>query len=59
MRGKKASDSDALRAFGRLAAEESSPATDIRGTAAYKREVIRLLVTRAFKVACERAGGGP
>lgn len=57
MMGKKASDSTALRAFGRLAAEESSPATDIRGTAAYKRQVVRLLVTRAFKVACKRAGG--
>jgi carbon-monoxide dehydrogenase medium subunit len=57
MRGKKISDSDALRELGRLAAEESTPATDIRGTAAYKKQVVRLLVTRAFRKACERAGG--
>jgi aerobic carbon-monoxide dehydrogenase medium subunit len=57
MRGKKASDNDALQAFGRLAAGESSPTTDIRGTAAYKKQVVRLLVIRAFRNACERAGG--
>jgi carbon-monoxide dehydrogenase medium subunit len=58
MRGKKVSDSGALQNFGRLAAEESSPATDLRGTAAYKKQVVRLLVTRAFRKACERARGG-
>ena len=58
MKGKKGNDGSAIREFGRLAAEESRPAADIRGTAAYKKQVVRLLVTRAFKTACERAGGG-
>jgi len=58
MKGKKGNDGSALREFGRLAAEESRPAADLRGTAAYKKQVVRLLVTRAFKTACKRAGGG-
>ena len=58
MRGRKVSDIQAVRELGRLAAEESSPATDIRGTAAYKKQVVRLLATRAFRKACERARGG-
>lgn len=58
MRGKKVSDRGALQEFARLAADESSPATDIRGTAAYRKEVVHLLVARAFRKACERAGGG-
>jgi len=49
MRGKKASDSDAIDRFARLAADECSPQTDIRGTASYKKNVVRVLVTRAFE----------
>ncbi|HUI24349.1 MAG TPA: xanthine dehydrogenase family protein subunit M [Nitrososphaerales archaeon] len=58
MRGKKTTDKNAIQGFGRLAADESSPATDIRGTASYKKQVVRLLVIRAFRKACERARGG-
>ena len=57
MMGKKASDNGAIQRLGRLAADESNPATDIRGTASYKKQVVRLLVTRAFSKACERARG--
>ena len=58
MRGKMASDSDAIERFARLAADECRPQTDIRGTASYKKNVVRVLVTRAFEKACERARGG-
>ena len=57
--GKKPTDRAALGEMARLAAQASDPASDIRGTAAYKREVVGLLVTRAFKKACERAKAGP
>ena len=57
IRGKDPSDRSALQEMCRLAAGESDPATDIRGTSAYKRRIVSLLVARAFKNACERAGG--
>ena len=55
---KSPTDKAALVELARLAAEASDPASDIRGTAAYKREVVGLLVTRAFRTACERARAG-
>ncbi len=39
----------------RLASEECSPLTDIRGSESYKREIVRVLVKRAARVAYERA----
>jgi len=57
IRGKTPSDRAAVLELARLAAEGSNPSTDIRGTSAYKRQVIALLVSRAFRRACERAGG--
>ena len=55
--GRKATDREALQALARIVAEEANPSTDIRGTSAYKRKVAGLLVTRAFKKACDRARG--
>jgi carbon-monoxide dehydrogenase medium subunit len=42
---------------GRLAAEKSAPGADRRGSVEYKREMARVLVTRALRAAVERAGG--
>ncbi|HTT12268.1 MAG TPA: xanthine dehydrogenase family protein subunit M [Burkholderiaceae bacterium] len=42
---------------GRLAAEVSSPSADRRGSVEYKREMARVVVTRALRKAVERAGG--
>ena len=57
MRGKAPFDRAAVRGLARLAAEGSNPSTDLRGTFAYKKQVIALLVGRAFRRACERARG--
>jgi aerobic carbon-monoxide dehydrogenase medium subunit len=57
IRGKRPTESGAVQELARIAAGESDPSTDIRGTSAYKRQVVALLVSRAFRGACERAGG--
>ena len=57
MTGKKVSDRAAVAEAAALAADASSPATDIRGTAEYKKGLVRLLVARGLKKAFERAGG--
>lgn len=57
MRGKTAMDNAAVRELARLAAKDSIPSTDIRGSSDYKRRVVATLVSRAFERACERAGG--
>ena len=57
-RGRKPTDREAIRDLARLAAEASDPASDIRGTAAYKREIVGMLVTRALKTAYRRARQG-
>jgi aerobic carbon-monoxide dehydrogenase medium subunit len=56
--GSKATDREAVKKASALAAEESDPASDIRGTAEYKRDLVRLLVARGVKRANERARGG-
>lgn len=43
---------------GERAAEESEPIDDVRGTAAYKRDLVRVLLGRALERAVERAEGG-
>lgn len=43
---------------GELAAGESRPISDVRATAAYRRQVVGVLVERALKDACSRAGKG-
>ena len=41
----------------RLAAAKSAPSADRRGSVEYKREMARVMVTRALRKAVERAGG--
>jgi carbon-monoxide dehydrogenase medium subunit len=44
-----------LEAAGRAAAAECDPSSDLRGTAEYKRDLVRVLVKRAVRKAAERA----
>jgi aerobic carbon-monoxide dehydrogenase medium subunit len=46
-----------LAEAGRLAGEASTPNADRRGATDYKKEMARVLATRALKKAVERAGG--
>ena len=39
-----------------IAADEADPVDDRRGTAAYKRDVVRVLTARALRIAARRAG---
>ncbi|MCL5671916.1 MAG: xanthine dehydrogenase family protein subunit M [Nitrososphaerota archaeon] len=55
MLGKKATDRRAAQEAGELAADASSPTSDIRGTEEYKRGLIRLLVARGLERASQRA----
>jgi carbon-monoxide dehydrogenase medium subunit len=57
LRGKPADDATIARAAA-AAAEEADPATDLRGPAEYKRDVVRVLTGRALRLARERAKGG-
>jgi len=45
----------------RLAAEAAEPKDDIRGSAAYKKDMVRVLLQRGLRTAIDRAraGGGP
>ncbi len=45
----------ALEEAGRLAAEEAQPVTDRRGSEEYKRDLVRVLTTRALRLAIGRA----
>lgn len=49
-------DRDALRRAGGIAAEETHPIGDARGSEAYKREMVKVLCTQALAQAAERAG---
>ena len=55
--GKKLDDATIQQAA-ELAASESQPMDDIRGSAAYKRDLVRVLTTRALNTALNRAKGG-
>ena len=46
---------DVIAEAARLAAAESAPKDDIRGTAAYKKDVVRVFVQRGLKAALARA----
>jgi carbon-monoxide dehydrogenase medium subunit len=53
--GRKPGDPEAVKTAARLAAEASDPASDIRGTAEYKKGVIGFLLANALQRATERA----
>lgn len=55
LRGKPITDA-ALQEMGEVAATECDPTDDNRGSAEYKREMVKVLVRRAAKEALERAG---
>jgi len=51
-------DEAAIKHAAKLAAEASEPAADLRGSAEYKKDLVRVLTTRALRRALTRAGGG-
>ena len=51
-------DEGTIKQAAQLAADESRPTSDMRGSAEYKRDLIRVLTARALRKALERAGGG-
>lgn len=51
-------DEGAIKQAAQLAADESRPTSDIRGSAEYKRDLVRVLTARALARALERAAGG-
>ena len=53
LRGKTIND-DVLRRMGEIAASETDPVDDNRGSAEYKREMVKVLVRRAAKEALQR-----
>ena len=55
LRGKEISEAN-LREMGDVAATEVDPMDDNRGSAEYKREMVKVLVQRAAKEALQRAG---
>ena len=57
LRGQTLSD-ELIETAGRLAAEDSNPATDQRGPAEYKRHLAGELTRRALRTAIDRARGG-
>ena len=54
----KAPDDAAIKQASELAAAESQPVDDIRGSADYKRDLVRVLAARALHLALRRAKGG-
>ena len=51
-------DEKAIQHAARLAVEASQPSADLRGPVEYKKDLVRVLTTRALRRALERAGGG-
>jgi carbon-monoxide dehydrogenase medium subunit len=51
-------DEATIKQAGETAASESQPTDDIRGSADYKRDLVRVLTARALKRALDRAKGG-
>lgn len=55
LQGKEPTD-ELIRHAARLAADAAQPKDDIRGAAAYKKDVVRVFVQRGLKAALDRAG---
>lgn len=51
-------DPEAIQEASRLAAEDSHPAADLRGSEGYKREMVRVMTGRAVRLALKRARSG-
>jgi len=51
-------DDATIRRAAQLAADASRPSADLRGSAEYKKDLVRVLTARAIRKALERAGGG-
>lgn len=51
-------DEATIQRAAEIAATESQPMDDIRGSADYKRDLVRVLTTRALNTALQRAKGG-
>src|SRR5215471_15933087 len=49
-------DQDSIKQAAQLAAEAARPEADLRGSVEYKRDMVRVLTTRALTGALERAG---
>ncbi len=50
-------DQDSIRQAAQLAAEVARPEADLRGSVAYKRDMVRVLTARALTGALARASG--
>ena len=57
LRGKRPDEATIKRAAD-LAAQAAQPAADLRGSAEYKKDLVRVLTARALRKAVDRAGGG-
>ena len=57
LRGKKIDD-ETIRQAAQLASEASDPKSDLRGSAEYKRDLVRVLTARVLRRALERARNG-
>jgi carbon-monoxide dehydrogenase medium subunit len=53
----KTPDEKAIAEAAKLAAAKTAPSADRRGSVEYKKEMARVMVTRALRKAVERAGG--
>ena len=57
LRGKKI-EGESIKRAAQLAAQESEPTADLRGSEEYKRDLVRVLTVRALNRAFERSRGG-
>ncbi len=51
-------DEATIKRASELAADAARPSADLRGSAEYKKDLVRVLTARALRKAVERAGGG-
>jgi carbon-monoxide dehydrogenase medium subunit len=58
LKGKNLGDESVLLMTGKLASEEASPTSDLRGPAEYKKEMVKVFTIRSLRRAHQRAIGG-